>query len=512
MLTLRGVALARAPEDLVDVVIERGHIAEIREAGSTPSDGKVVDGEGRLAMAGFVDAHVHGEAALFDPDVQLAMLRQGITTVVLGQDGVSFAPTIAAPNTFEWATNYFTAINGSHPTFSGGSVEELLKTYQDLPINTAYLAPHGTIRHAVMGGEQRAATPGEVAAMSQLLNQALEQGACGISTGLEYAPSGYADRAELVELTRVTARYGLPHVSHMRGYETKSASAVEELVQIAIASGVKTHISHYHGPGDELLALVDDAHARGVDLTFDSYPYLRGCSILSMLTMPEWIPVTEPTKAVEMLRNPEIKQRLLTEHLPALDDVWPRVTLAAVPGKYQDVEGQRLVDLAAQWRVSPAEAAIELLANSALAVGAVFEQPPTNSAESVAQLLRHPSHMGGSDAIYAGGHPHPRGWGAFAKFLADHVRSQGDWTWSEAERHLASASSDRFNLNRGKVAPQAIADLSLIDPDTVTDRATYDAPRRVAHGIDDVFIAGEHVLADGKLTGHTPGRAITNTP
>src|SRR5699024_8331815 len=155
--------------------------------------------------------------------------------------------------------------------------------------------------------------------------------------------------------------------------------------------------------------------------------------------------------------------------------------LAAVPGRHVHTEGRKLVDVAREWGMAPSETALELLISTRLAVGCVLAQPPTNSAESVAKLLRHPSHMGGSDAIYAGGHPHPRGWGAFAKFLADHVRTAGDWTWSEAENHLASAASDRFNLNRGKVTPQAIADLSLIDPGAVTDRATYDNPRQVAH-------------------------------
>ncbi len=542
MITLCGVRLARAPEELVDIVIKGERIASItphgsaglplRENASFPPHGStslrprgrhelaaggglgtidgntVIEGRGRLAMAGFIDAHVHGEAAILDDDVQLALLRQGITLVILGQDGVSFAPTQNSADTFAWATNYFTAINGKHPNFSGGSVTELLATYSNLPINVAYLAPHGTIRHAIMGGDKRAATPDEIDQMVELLAGALADGARGLSTGLEYAPSSYASRDELVALLQVVAEAGLPHVSHMRGYEERAAVGLAELVDLALATGVKTHISHYHGPGAELVDLVEDARMRGVDLTFDSYPYLRGCSILSMLTMPEWISVAEPDRAVDMLQDSKVRARLLTEHFPALEEMWSRVTLAAVSGRHVDTEGRKLVDVAREWGITPAETALELLISTRLAVGCVFAQPPTNSAESVAMLLRHPSHMGGSDAIYAGGHPHPRGWGAFAKFLADHVRTAGDWTWKEAEHHLATAASNRFSLERGQLAVGAIADIALIDPDNVTDRATYADPRQLAVGIDDVLIAGQQVLQDGQLTKCRPGRPL----
>src|SRR5690625_2006068 len=511
VITLHGVRLARDTHQLVDIVIDAERMTSTTPTGprnQAEGASHLIDGGGRLALPGLIDAHVHGEAAIFDRDVQHALLRQGITSIVVGQDGVSFAPSHGRPETFTWATDYFTAINGRHPSFEGGSVADLLDTYNGLAVNVAFLVPHGTIRHAVMGGAQRAATPTEISKMVELLQEAISHGARGFSTGLEYAPSRYAHRDELIALLSVIAEADLTHVSHMRGYEAATGPAIAELVDLALETGVKTHVSHYHGPGEELIGYVDDARECGVDMTYDSYPYLRGCSILSMLTMPEWIPVAEPDRAVEMLHDPQVRKRLLTEHLPGLTEVWPRVTLAAVPGKYVHAEGKKLVDVADELGMTPAETALELLASTRLAVGAVFAQPPTNSAESVEMLLRHPAHMGGSDAIYAGGHPHPRGWGAFAKFLAEHVREKGNWTWQDAQRHLSESAGSRFKLDRGVLAVGEVADIALVNPEEVSDPATYDDPRALAVGIDDVFVGGRHVLRAGELTEELPGRAF----
>ena len=540
-LVVRGARLVEpdgGSSSPVDVTVRAGRVESISPAGSAASgSADVLDAGGRLLLPGFVDAHVHGEAAVLDEDVQLAMLRQGVTSVVVGQDGVSYAPSPApgearapgdaAPSGLHdaaaWASGYFAAINGEHPTFRGGSVNDLLATYDGTTrVNVGYLAPHGTIRYAVLGAAARAATPAEADRMRALLTAALDDGALGMSTGLEYVPATYADEAELVALTSILAARGLPHVSHMRGYEDKAGPAFAELVRVARASGVATHVSHYHGPAAELLGYVDEAHAQGLDVTFDSYPYLRGCSILSMVSLPTWLPIADVDATVAALTDPAVLDRLHREHFPALADLWPRVTMAAVPtgtaagapeGGPADAlawaEGMTVPDVAARLGLTPAEAAVHLLVATRLRASCVFAQPPTNSPESVRALLRHGAHVGGSDAIYAGGRPHPRGWGAFARFLAEHVRTLGDWTWHDAVTHLSTRPAERFALTgRGVVTPGAVADLALVDPDRVRDEATYEDPRRPASGVDDVLVAGVPVLHDGSLTDALPGRPL----
>ncbi len=520
MIVIKGARLPDPTGGLtapVDVHVSDGSItAVVPTTGGKPRGAQVIDADGRIAMPGFIDCHVHGEAAVFDPDVQLAMLRQGITSIVTGQDGVSYAPSAVDPETagehdaFTWATGYFAAINGEHPNFTGGSVADLLDTYAGTtPINVAYLVPHGTVRYAVMGDSDRKAKRADIDAMGAILTRALEDGACGMSTGLEYVPAAYSDIDELVALAKILTFYELPHISHMRGYEEKAGPAVAELVKIALASGAATHISHFHGPANELLGFLNDAQDQGVGLTFDSYPYLRGCSILSMIALPTWLPIADPDAAVRALQDPTVLNMLKTEHLNGLHDLWERVTLAAVPGDMKWAEGLTLPEVARRLHLDPADAAIQLLISTRLRATAVFAQPPTNSAASVRTLLRHRSHMAGSDAIYGGGRPHPRGWGAFARFLTTHVQELGDWTWAEAEHHLSRAAARQFGfIGRGVLRAGAVADIALIDPDTLQDQATYSDPRQPATGIDDVLVAGIPVLARGRLTGNTPGAPL----
>lgn len=500
-----GAAAYRA-----DVGVTDGRIAALGRLDLAEA-GRTIDATGRYVTPGFVDAHVHGDALVLDPDVQLAALRQGITTFVLGQDGLSYAP--AHPATRDYVTRYFAAVNGTHPALPDGPVEvaDLLASYTDsTPLNTAYLAPHGTIRYQVMGPADRAATADELTAMRRLVEQALTDGAVGLSTGLEYAPGRYADATELAELCRPVAAGGLTYVSHMRGYEADAPTGVDEIARIARACGVAAHISHYHGPAERLVGLVDACRAEGIDLTFDSYPYLRGSTILAMVTLPGWLPMAEPDRTVAALADEAVRRRLDAEWFADRAQVWPRISLSHVPSaRWRWAEGMRLVDVAARAELSPAETCVRLLRATDLQAGCVFGQPPTNSAESVRALLRHPAQLGSSDGIYVGGHPHPRGWGAFARVLAEHVRGLGDLSWPDAVVHLAAHPARRFGFrDRGLLRTGNAADLAVIDPDRVADLASYDDPRRPAVGIDDVLVNGVPVLADGRATGALPGRPL----
>ncbi len=466
----------------------------------------VVDATGRYVLPGLVDCHAHGDAVVFDPEIQLAALRQGVTTFVLGQDGLSFAPTTTRAG-FEYASRYFAAVNGAHPRVDGPvTVSELLDGYdRATALNTAYLLPHGTIRFDVIGPAERPADPAELRTMRERVERGLSEGAAGLSSGLEYAPGRYADAAELAYLCEPLG--GLPYVTHMRGYGATAATGMAEAAEIGLRSGAPVHVSHYHGPASTLLPLLDDARRRDVDLTFDTYPYLRSSTILAMVVLPSWVPAADPERAVAALRaEPE----RLARDWAGFAGLWGRITLSHAPG-FEWAEGMTLPDAAERHGTDPAGFCRTLLIETRLEAGCVAARPdegPEGEA-SVRAILRDPGHTGGSDGIYVGGHPHPRGFGAFARYLGRHVRELGDLTWEQAAVHLASHPARRFRLpERGLVRPGQVADVIVVDPLRVADTATYENPRSVGVGIDDVLVSGVPVLAGGRLTGATPGRAL----
>ncbi|MEO3887186.1 amidohydrolase family protein [Nonomuraea sp. B5E05] len=504
-----------APPFRADVAVSGDRIAAVGRLDDAQAE-TVIDASGRFVAPGFVDCHAHGDAAVFDPVVQRAALRQGVTTFVLGQDGLSFAPGSAA--TVAYAARYFAAVNGplsngapqdgspSGRAPQGGplTVGELLDGYdRAVALNTAYLLPHGTIRYDVMGPSPAPASAGDLAAMVRHVERGLSEGAAGLSSGLEYLPGRYASAEELAALCAPLG--GLPYVTHMRAYGPQAGVGMAEVVDIARRSGAAVHVSHLHGPAGVLLPLVEQALGEGVDLTFDTYPYLRGNTILAIVVLPPSVPGAETDRALEMIASDG-----LDDWWPTLAGTWPRLTVSHAPG-LEWAEGLTMVAAAERAGLEPAAFCRRLLSETRLEAGVVSARPDEGpeGEESVRRMLRHPSQTGGSDGIYVGGHPHPRGFGAFARFLGRHVRELGDWTWEQAAVHLAAHPARRFGLaDRGLVRGGFAADVVVFDPGTVADLATYAAPRTLASGVDDVLVSGVRVLAGGELTGATPGRAL----
>lgn len=499
-----------APPWRADVGITDGRITAVGRVSGAMA-GEVVDAVGKLVMPGFVDTHSHADVRVLDDAVQEALLRQGVTTVVTGQDGVSFAPGSAG--TVAWASAYFAGINGpAVPAWSDGLS---LKEYRDtldarVRVNTAHLLPHGTLRYDVAGLAQ-VLDAAECRDLVRLVEQGLGEGACGLSTGLHYIPGRYGGVEEFVAIGEALAAAGRPYVTHMRGYEAEAWIGMEEVRRIAVRSGAVVHVSHFHGPSNMLIDLVECAREDGVDITFDSYPYLMGFTLLSVVLLPPELLDLPPAVLVERLGEADVTGQLRAKWFPQAAAAFERSIIASAPAEeFRDAEGLSVDHAAARAGMDAGAFAIELLRATGGAATAVFRQPPTNTEADVRALLRHDAHMGGSDGIFLGGRPHPRAWGAFAKFLATHTRELGDWTWGEASLHLAGHPARRFGLTgRGVLRAGAAADVVVIDPGRVQDTATYPDPVRLAVGIDDVWVNGRRVLRDGKLTPALAGRALT---
>ena len=499
-IVLRGGTVADGldeGEGPADVAVVGERIAAVGVVAPEPDD-LVIDCRDRMILPGLIDAHSHADAAVFDPEVAESLTRQGVTTVIGGQDGIGFAPGDG-----RYATEYFRALNGAHPTYRGGGVAALLDGYNgETAVNVGVLVPHGTVRHLVMGNRDRPSTLDERMTMAAHVHAGLEQGALGLSTGLDYAPGYFADTDELIALARPVAAARALYVTHMRGgYENNVAAGLDEVGRIAVGAGVAVHVSHLHGPAGLVLPALEAAAAAGVDLSFDAYPYRRGCSLLAMPMVPPAVLALGVAGAVRLLADAEVRRSVAREWLPALaarPDLGPdwadAMTLAGIADPdFRWAEGLTLARAAAVAGREPGEFGLALIASSGLAVSAVLTVPHQRPTSDQAEIFRHPGHLGSSDGIYLGGHPHPRGWGTFARYLGRHVRERGDYTWSQAAAHLAGRTAARHGLaDRGRITVGAAADLIVVDsgdgvrprglrpPETSGDRYQRRARQRCA--------------------------------
>ncbi|WP_328324438.1 amidohydrolase family protein [Kribbella sp. NBC_00382] len=520
-LVLRGGALvdARLGPGTVsgDLRITDGRVAAVGTVRPEPGE-RVVDCSGRLILPGLIDAHSHADAAVFDDEVGRALLRQGVTTVIAGQDGVSFAPGEG-----RYATRYFAAINGPHPSYRGGGVAALLEGYRHTtPINVGYLIPAGTVRELVCGLSAATPTKTQLGQMRDLVAAGMTEGALGLSTGLDYVPGCFADVDELAALCVPVAECDGLYVTHMRGgYEENSRAGLDEVAAIAHASGVRTHVSHFHARSELIVELVDEFIAAGVDLSFDSYPYSRGCTILAMLVLPPDFLRSGFDSCVAQLARPQVRQQFLTEWIPAMAaraDMGPNwadnICFAHIArDSYQWAHGLTLSVAASRLDISPAELALQVLAEADLEVSVIMRVPRERNDAEMAGHLKHPAHLGGSDGIFVGRSPHPRAFGTFARYLAVFAAERGDLSWTDIATTFSTNAARRFRLgSRGSLTAGSIADLIVVDPAATRSPADYNHPRRLAEGVDDVFVAGRQVLRGGELTGIRSGIGLRRQP
>jgi N-acyl-D-amino-acid deacylase len=499
------------PPFRADVALLESMIAEVGRLDGAEAP-RVLDAAGRYVVPGFIDAHVHGDLMLLADPIHLPALKQGVTTYIIGQDGSAFAP--ASPETLAYMRRYTAGFNGNPPglAYDWRTVEDYLARFdRSTAINVAYLIPNGNVRMEVMGLDPRPATDDELAAMQKIVREGMDAGAVGLSSGLDYIPSLYADAREIAALCEAIAPENGVYVTHMRGYDANAPVGMREVCEIARASGVAAHVSHYNGPAEVLLPLVDQALAQGLDVTYDTYPYLAGSTILGMVALPGWVQAGGVDATVERMRDPAVRARLKAEWF-SQPSRYPldRVNIAMVANsEWRWAEGLSVAAAAEQAKVEPGEFVCEVLSASDMAVGIVAFRPGSRTESDVRAILRHRAHMAGSDGIFRGGFPHPRGWGAFARYLGCHARQLGDYNWAEAVTHLATHAARRFRLtDRGLIRTGYVADIAVFDPATVIDRSTYADGRALAEGVDHVIVNGTVVLENGEPTGATPGRAL----
>lgn len=519
-LVVRGGRIADGtgnPWFQADVAIDRGRVAAIGEL-STVAAHTVIDAHGKVLAPGFIDAHSHSDLRLFAEPTLDAKLRQGVTTEIIGQDGLSVAP-LSDSSRQVWPERLRALLGGVEFDWPWRTVHEFLTAVDDArpAVNAAFLVPHGAVRSAAMGFDARAPERTELRDMQRLVEQALADGAVGVSTGLIYPPCRYADTEELIDLCRPAAGSGAPFVTHVRDEGERLEQAMEETLRVAREAGVPAHVSHLkaigtrnHAKLPRVLAMFDAARA-DLEVTFDQYPYTAGSTFLSAL-LPPRLTAESTERMLQLLADPAVRDEVARElELPGegTDLIyscgWDSVRIGGVhTAGNRWCEGKTLPEVAAERGLAPADALFDLLIEEEAHATMVHFW---GTEEVVASAIGHPLGMIGSDGIF-GGKPHPRLYGTFPRVLGPWVRS-GSLRLEEAVRRMTSAPARRFGLTgRGIVTEDAVADLVVFDAQRVGDTATYDHPDSSPVGIEQVIVNGVLTLDDGRLTGARAGRAL----
>jgi N-acyl-D-amino-acid deacylase len=480
---------------------------------------RTIDATALVVAPGFIDMHSHSGLMILAEPRHDPKVRQGVTTEVIGVDGNSYAPF---PNLAD--LHSFVQLNAGldgRPDlrYDWDTVASYLSRFdRQVALNICYLVGNSPLRIAALGWDDVPADRQAVERMKALLREGMEEGAFGVSSGLDYPPGSYATTEELGALTRQAAALGGIYHTHVR-YSLGDAflDPFREAIEIGRQGEGPVHITHFYhrqtfpGTPDQMLGLVEDARREGLDVTFDSYPY-EWASTRLLIMLPTWVQSGGPEPLKERLTDAAIRERLRDEvgkrgvayaGRRAWDDLrlgyfaraeneqWEGKTL----GEYMEATGSDVVD-----------AICDLLLAEDLRVNEVTPGPWT---ETLPRFVAHPLGMIGTDSTFIGAKPSPRTYGSFPRVLGEFVRDRRHLTLPEAVRKMTSYPAQRLGiLDRGILRDGLKADIVVFDPDTVRTLATYDEPRRYPAGIPYVIVNGQLVVDEGEHTGALPGRAL----
>jgi N-acyl-D-amino-acid deacylase len=477
---------------------------------ATPDGCEVIDlAPGSVICPGFIDAHAHAEGPLLATGRLDGALAQGVTTLVVGQDGESWIGGTA--DTVRYLNQYFAPVNGVLEPARDLSLAAYREAVTGrLTQNVAVLASQGTIRHNVAGLRPDPLGPGERSAARRQVEDALAEGAVGLSSGLDYLPSRFGGLDEIADMARPLAAARRPYVSHLRGYGPDVRTGLDELAAVGRSAGIRVHASHLWGKPADIQAAFGSAEAMGVGVTFDMYPHSRSSTILAMLLLPADMQAGGPEQTLAALTDPGQRAALLAQE-KFTDDFLQNVYLGCLPADAAQFAGQSVTQAAQRGAQPAGEWVLDLLVSAGLMVGGHLYRPALTEAD-LAWLASDSRHCAGSDGIYQGQHPHPRGYGAFARLAEHYVAHDGpDAGYQQLARHLAASAADAFGLSeRGRLAPGKAADICVIEPGGITAQASYDAPRRTATGVSLVIVNGVIAWRGGRpLTDRYPGRLVS---
>jgi N-acyl-D-amino-acid deacylase len=506
---------------VADVAVLDGRIAAIGDlAGAQAAE--VLDVAGQAVTPGFVDVHTHSDQTAFLPDeaepVRVASVLQGVTTEVIGNCGSTAFPV----------SEHFADQMRRHVAADRGPTARIFSTLAEfrevmdehaIPVNFAPLVGHGAIRAAAVGFGRVTPDDAQMAHMQRLLEEALDHGAFGLSSGLVYAPGVYSQPEELFALGEVLARRGSLYTTHMRNEMETVMEAVDEGIEVGRRAGVPVQLSHIKVAGkvrwgtvDRVLERMERANRDGMDVAGDVYPYTAGSTRMRAI-LPPWVLEDGVDAMLERLKDPAVRARVAAEYISGLPGWqnfvgaagWEGITIASAPAR-PEIQGRSLAELAAEAGVTGAQMAADLLVDLEAEVIVVLHMM---GEEDVRTLLADDRMFIGSDAIPVPGNPHPRIAGTFARVLGPYVRDAEISDLPTMVHRMTMLPAERFRIpERGRIAEGLVADVAVFDPARIADWATYEDPLQPPSGVAHVLVAGQAVVHGGRLTDARPGRLL----
>ncbi len=484
-----------------------------------PEGARVIEAANRVVTPGFIDLHSHGGLVVLADPRHEPKVRQGVTTEVIGVDGNGYAPFTHRDDLLAFV-ELNAGLDGRPPlAYDWDSVASYLDRYDGgQAVNVAVLVGNSALRIGAVGWGEEEAKEGAVTTMRSMLREAMEEGAFGLSSGLDYPPGSYATTQELAALTNEAARLGGFYHTHVRyPLGDRFLDPFREALEIGRLGEGAVHVTHFYhrqthpGPPERLLALLDDALAAGRDVTFDTYPY-EWASTRLLIQLPQWVQADGPAALKERLADRTVRDRVRAELAArgaayASAEGWADVRLGGFthPDSLQ-WESRTVADVMRDTGTDAVDAICDLLLSEHLGVAQVTTGPWT---DGLRRFLAHPGAMIGTDSTFLGERPSPRTYGSYPRVLGQFVREEALLSLEEAVRRMTGAPAARLGLaDRGLLRDGFAADLVVLDPARVRTTATYEDPRRFPEGIEYVAVNGRLVVDGGRHTGATPGRAL----
>jgi N-acyl-D-amino-acid deacylase len=484
-----------------------------------PTAQRTIDASGRVVAPGFIDLHSHGGLVILADPRHEPKVRQGVTSEIVGVDGNGYAPFAHRADLLDFVRLNAGLDGDPALDYDWDTVASYLDRYdRGQAINVGIIVGNSALRIGAIGWEDEPADERAVASLRAMLREAMEEGAFGVSSGLDYPPGSYASTDELAALTNEAARHGGFYHTHVRyPLGDRFLDPFREAIEIGRRGEAPAHITHFYhrqtfpGSPDEMLALVDDARAAGQDVTFDAYPY-EWASTRMMIQLPQWVQAGGPMRLKERLADPATRDRIRQEMAArgaayASAAGWADVRLGAFsrPDNLR-WESRTLADVMEETGRDAVDAICELLLSEDLRVAQVTTGPWT---DGIRRFLPHPAAMVGTDSTFLGDKPSPRTYGSFPRILGQFVREEALLSLEEAVHRMTGAPAARLGLRqRGLLRDGFAADVVVFDSGRVRANATYDEPRQFPDGIEYVLVNGEVAIDGGRHTGALPGRAL----